>query len=65
MNMIYGVWESHIEDITLVASFYLEADANKCAEYLNNFKREYKHYYVEEIEFYNNFYDYLVDVKAS
>ncbi len=65
MNKIFGVWENDIEDITLVASFYIEVDANKCAEYLNDFKRKYKNYYVEEIELYKSFSNYLIDVKSS
>ena len=65
MITIYGVYENHIDDTGLIASFYLETDANQCSEYLNNFKRKFKHYYVEEIKLYKSYNDYLVDVKSS
>lgn len=65
MITIYGVYENHIDDTGLIACFYLENEANKCAEYLNNLKRGYEHYYVEEISLYHSQYQYLIDVKSS
>lgn len=65
MIRIYVVHEQYIDDDSSVASFNSEADANQCAEYLNNFNRTYKHYYVEEECLYGSFADYLVDVKSN
>lgn len=65
MSKIYGVYDNHIDDTGLVASFTVEADANLCAEYLNNFKRQYHVYYVEEIELYSTFENYLIDCKSA
>ena len=64
MKIIYAVHEQHIEDDAEIAIFCNEIDANKCADYLNNFKRSYTHYYVEESYLYDSFQDYLEDVKS-
>lgn len=65
MNDVWIVLESDIEDQSIVAIFYKEDDANECAKYLNSFKRQFKHYYVEDYKSYNSMNDYLIDVRAK
>lgn len=65
MSILFSVFENHHDDDTLIASFILEKDAKECAIYLNNFERKYTEYYIEESHLYENFNDYLIDVKSS
>lgn len=67
MNIKFAVYQYLIDDQTLVALFELESDALLCKEYLQNLKTypEYEGFYIQEETYYENFNDYLIDVKSG
>lgn len=67
MKIVYGVYKHGSEDQTLLGIFDLEIEAEACKNYLANMKQyaEYEGFYVQEEYKYDNFSDYLVDVRSD
>jgi len=66
MRIVYGVYKHGSEDQTLLGIFDLEIEAEACKNYLMTLKHaEYEGFYVQEEYSYDNFSDYLTDVRSD